>query len=422
MIRLDEELAAIAGDPARPLASLSVLAIRDGRVVHTQQFGRARITGDPQRDRAAGRDTLYRIASISKLVTTLGVMKLVEGRKVSLDGDVSEVLGWSLRNPHFPREPITLRMMLSHTSSIRDEGGYYWPEGHAIRDALVPGGALYGEGRAWSREKAPGTWFSYANLPWGVIATVMEKASGERFDRFMRRHVLEPLGTSATFNPAGLAPADLARVATLYRKRTGPEGHEVWNPSGPWIAQVDDYSVDAPVPRAGDGYVPGTNGTLFGPQGGLRASAVDLGRVMRLLMGGGEIDGVRVLQAESVDAMLSQQWRYDGHNGDAGYGRRPERFQAWGLGVQRFVGVGGPGRGDRIVEDPAFAPMGHLGDAWGLTSCLAFDPRTRHGMVFLTGGSAFDPDTDPGRYSALSRFEERILTALWQRAILGRDP
>jgi len=417
MIRLDEELAAIAGDPEGPLASLSVLALRQGRVVYVQQFGRRFIDGeDPQRDRAARADTLYRIASISKLVTTLGVMKLVEGGRLSLDGDASEWVGWRLRNPHFPEAPITPRMMLAHTSSIRDDGGYNWPEPVKLRDALAANAAM------WSAKAPPGARFEYANLPWGLLGTMVERVTGERFDRFMRREVLAPLGMDATYNPADLGEAAAERIATLYRKRSGPEGHEVWDAKGPWNAQVDDYSQAPPLPRASDAYEIGTNGTLFGPQGGLRASAGDLGRVARMLLGRGELDGKRVLQPRTVDEMLATQWRFDGHNGESDYAVTRRRFNAWGLGNQHFTDVSGPAQGDRLVEGGGFRAVGHLGDAYGLTSALAFDPASGDGMVFLSGGSAFDPYARPGKWSALSRYEERILTALWRRAVRGIDP
>ena len=417
MIRLDEELAGIAGDPAATLASLSVLAMRGGRVVYQQQFGRRFMDGaDPQRDRSADARTLYRIASISKLFTTLGVMKLVEANRISLDGDASEWLGWKLRNPRFPEATVTPRMMLSHTSSIRDEGGYNWPESVKLRDVLEGNEAM------WGREAPPGAWFSYANLPWGLLGTMVERVSGERFDRFMRRHVLEPLGVDATYNPAELAPQDLGRIATLYRKRSGPDGREVWDSTGPWRAQVDDYSREAPVPRAGPGYEIGTNGTLFGPQGGLRASAADLGRVMRMLLGGGEIDGRRVLERRSVEQMLATQWRLDGRNGESDYAVTRRRFNEWGLGNQHFIDVTGPSQGDRLVDGGGFTGIGHLGDAYGLTSLMALDPASGDGMVFMTGGSTFDPYARPGVYSALSRHEERILTALHRRAIRGIDP
>lgn len=415
---LDRELAAVVDDADHPLASLAALAIRDGEVVYARGFGRRTLAIDGKgADRPATPATLFRIASVSKLVTTLVVMKAVEDGHVDLDADVSRTLGWTLRNPHFPDAPITLRQLLTHTSSLRDEGGYSWDATVALRDVLQPGGALSGSGAMWDREHAPGTWFSYANLPWGVIATVLERATGERFDRLARRTVLVPLGVPGGYNPAEFSRDELANLATLYRKREAV-GQERWNTQGPWVPQVDDYEGAPPVSRAGPGYVVGTNGTLMGPQGGLRTSVQGLARVMRMLMGRGELDGKRVFKAASIDEMLREQWRYDGRNGGSGYGAHPDRFNAWGLGNQRFTDLGGANRGDRIVA--GFTGHGHLGDAWGLTSLFAFDPRTRNGMIFLVGGTAIDPETRPGRDSSLYRYEERIAASLWRRAVQGR--
>lgn len=418
---LDAELAAIAGDAARPLASLSVLAIRGGRVVYQRQFGSRWIDNANRRnDKPAGPATLYRVASISKLVTTLGVLRLVESGKLSLDRDVGDYLGYRVRNPHFPEAPITLRMLLSHTSSLRDDAGYFWPAGNDIREVLTPGGALHGDGAMWSREAAPGEFFHYANLPWGIVGTIMEKAAGERFDRLMQRLVLDPLGMSGGFSPANMPAAKVRDIATLYRKRSAQDDKAPWDPKGPWIAQVDDYSSEPPVPRAGPDYAIGSNGTVFGPQGNLRASAADLARVMLMLMGEGELEGRRFLEPRTVELMLSRQWRHDGRNGASTYGSRRERHQAWGLGNQHFLDVGGPGRGDRLVEGGGFTGVGHLGDAWGLTSAFVFDPASRSGLIFLTGGPGFDPETHPGTYSAFSRHEERILTALHRHALAAK--
>lgn len=423
---LDVELAAVVADPAQPLASLSVLAVRDGRVVYHRQFGHRRIdNADPSRSLPADARTLCRIASISKLVTSVGVMRLVEEGKLDLDADVSTYLGFELRNPHFPSVAITLRMLMSHTSSLRDNAGYYWDAGSGLtlRDVLLPGGRGYGEGKMWASNAAPGEYFSYANLPWGVIGTIMERVTGERFDRLMRRLVLDPLQVQGGFSPADLPPEQLANVATLYRKRPANDDNAPWAAAGPWVPQTDDFAAGPPAPRAGRDYVPGTNGTLFGPQGNCRLSAEGLGRVMLMLLNEGEVDGRRVLKPESVRLMLAEQWRHDGRNGNSGgefSDANLAAMNAWGLGVQRYLDLspGGPGRGDRLVETGGFPAVGHMGDAYGLTSAMVFDPTTRNGVVFLVGGVGFDPSKTPGQYSAMRRYEERILTALYRRAVL----
>jgi CubicO group peptidase (beta-lactamase class C family) len=395
---LDAELAAIAADPACELASLSVLAIRAGEVGYRYQCGRRFIGHDGLPDKPVGPDTLFRIASISKMMTTLGLMRLYEDGKVNLDADVSGYLGFTLRNPHYPGQAITLRHLLTHTSSLRDEAGYSWGAEVALKDVLVPG-----DGRMFATNAGPGAYFTYCNLGWGIIGTAMERITGERFDRLMRRLLIDPLGLRAGYLPAGLTPAALDNLATLYRKRTVDT--EVWDPDGPWIAQADDYSVKPPPTI--DRYVIGTNATPFSPTGGLRISARDLGTVMRMLMG----SGPRLLKPATLDLMFSRQWTYDGRNGDTADGL----FHCWGLGNEQFPDA----PGTRVVDGGGFPAVGHLGDAYGLMSVFVFDPARRNGMIVLVGGTSTDPfaPANKGRYSSLARFQERILTALYLGAI-----
>ena len=405
-LTLTAELNAIVTDPACQLASLSVLAIRRGKTVYQNQFGHRFIAAGPLPSRPANAHTLYRIASISKMMTTFGAMRLVEQGKLDLDADVSAYLGFALRNPHFPAHPITLRALLSHTSSLRDDAGYSWPCSVSLKSVLMPGEAQHGEGAMWARNAPSGAFFTYANLGWGVIGTIMEHVSGERFDRLMQRLLLDPLGMRGGFNPSEFSVDDLANLATLYRKRTVDT--EVWNPAGPWIAQVDDYSVRPPAPPPGiDAYVPGANATPFSPTGGLRVSAADMGTVMLMLINDGVHRGRRILKSATLRNMFARQWTYDAKagNGDTLHGL----FQSWGLGNQHFSAP--------LVEGSAFSGVGHLGEAYGLMSVFVIDLDARSGMVALVGGVASDPQASKGAYSSMARFEERILTALHRRAI-----
>ncbi|MFL6635458.1 MAG: serine hydrolase domain-containing protein, partial [Massilia sp.] len=397
--RLDVELGAIAADPACELASLSVLAIRAGQVSYSFQAGRRFIGHDGLPDKPVGPDTLFRIASISKMMTTLGLMRLVEDGKVNLDADVSGVLGFTLRNPYFPGELITLRHLLTHTASLRDDAGYSWGADVALKDVI--------DTKMFATNAGPGAYFTYCNLGWGIIGTVMERVTGERFDRLMRRLLIEPLGLQAGYLPSELPPAALANLATLYRKRAVDT--EVWDPAGPWIAQADDYSV-TPPPLV-DRYVIGTNATQFSPTGGLRISARDMGVVMRMLMG----HGPRLLKPSTLELMFSRQWTYDGRNGDTSDGL----FHCWGLGNEQFP----DDAGTRLVEGGGFPAVGHLGDAYGLMSVFAFDRKRRNGMIVLVGGTSTDPfgPANKGKYSSLARFQERILTALYRGAIMPNN-
>ncbi|MFC5510716.1 serine hydrolase domain-containing protein [Massilia jejuensis] len=410
--KLERELAAIAADPACELASLSVLAIRNGELAYEGQFGRRRIGHGAVADLPATPDTLYRVASISKMVTTLGLMRLVEDGAVTLEADVSGYLGFTLRNPNFPARPITLRHLLTHTSSLRDAAGYSLPAGTALRELTMPGERLHGDGAMWATTAGPGDYFTYSNLGWGVIGTLMERVGGERFDRLMERLLLQPLGLQAGYHPAALPPPALDNLATLYRKR--PVDTEAWHRHGPWIAQVDDYSVQPALPPPGsERYVIGDNATPFSPTGGLRISARGLGTVMRMLMNDGMHEGRRILRRATLARMFARQWTADGQGGNGA--TSDGLFTCWGLGNAQFPDQ--PGR--RLVEG-GFDAAGHLGDAYGLRSVFAADLPRRNGLIVLAGGSAADPGLQPGAYSALARFEERIMTSLFQHVIAAR--
>ena len=414
---LSSTLQAIVSDSAKPLTSLSALVIRDGQVAFEGHYGQ-RVVADGKVDhgKAADHDTLYRMASISKLVTTIGAMRLVDAGRLDLDADIGQYLGYAVRNPHFPNVPITTRMLLTHTSSLRDDGGYFFPMDMPLKAVLLPGAGNAGAGTTWATsdeksDRSPGHYFTYCNLNFGVVGTVMEAITRQRFDLYMQKQVLHPLGIAGGFTPETLTPADIAHVAVLYRKAR----NDVWDPNGPWVPQVDDYQGKTPTPRAGlDAYVPGTNATGFGPQGGLRTSVADLGTIMQMLMNRGTLKGVRILSPQAVAAMLQPQWRKSPNqdNGDTLNGS----LQAWGLGMQRFMDVSGPSTGDRFLEKGGLTGVGHMGFAYGLESGFIFDPLTRNGVVYAIGGVSADPDQNRGRYSAYSIWQERTLDALWSFA------
>ncbi|MBC7491233.1 MAG: beta-lactamase family protein, partial [Novosphingobium sp.] len=214
--------------------------------------------------RAVTADDPVRVASISKLVTALGVMRLVEQRRLSLDRDVSDYLGWRLRNPVFPDRPITLRLLLSHQSSLTDGADYIVPLGETLRQRLS-------DPRAWDAHHAPGSgWFAYANINPPVIASVMEAATGERFDRLMQRLVLRPLKLDACYNWSGCSAAKVARAVVLYRD-SGEVAKDDLHGSAPACPVLTAEGAACAL----DTYTPRWNGALFSPQGGLRISMHD---------------------------------------------------------------------------------------------------------------------------------------------------
>jgi CubicO group peptidase (beta-lactamase class C family) len=340
-------------------------------------------------DRAAGRaltiDDPVRIASITKLHVALGVMRLVEQGKLDLDEDVSGHLGWTLRNPSFPDRPITLRLLLSHRSSLRDDVSYALPLDMTVQSALAAP-------EAWDREHPPGSFFRYSNLGFPVIASVMEQATGERFDRLMDRLVLKPLALDSCFNWTTCSEATIGRAVVLY----ATDGTVV----------RDDLKGARPacpvVPAANGGcdlagYRLGSNGALFSPQGGLRISVRDLAKVGGLLLRRGRLsDGSRFLSEAGLAEMERLHWRFDGANGDT----EGSFYCGYGLAMQ-ILSVCAP------KDDPfgdSKPRTGHAGDAYGLRSGLWIDRATGRGIAYFATGLGDDPPRGRSSYRAIEEW------------------
>lgn len=327
---------------------------------------------DPARQRALTPDDPVRIASISKLAVALGVMRLVEQGRLDLDRDVSDWLGWRLRNPAFPEEPITLRMLLSHRSGLVDEIDYAIPFGRSLEGALA-------DPAAFDREHRPGTYFRYANLNFPVVASVMEAATGERFDRLMQRIVLMPLGLDSCFNWTTCSDSAIGRAVVL----TEPDGTVIRDdlagvrPDCPVLLPPDQESCDLGAYRIG------SNGALLSPQGGLRASARDLAVIGRLLLNRGRHRGKAFLSEASMAELIGPHWTYDGANGETDHGF----YCIYGLAVHALP--------NPFCRDDLFGGergvFGHAGDAYGVRSGLWVDPDSGRGIAFFATGLGEDP-------------------------------
>lgn len=337
--------------------------------------------------RAVTADDPVRIASISKLVTALGVMRLVDSGRLNLDQDVSAYLGWQLRHPAFPETPITLRLLLSHRSGLTDSADYIIPLGETLRQRLA-------NPKAWDGTHGPGEdWFHYTNLNFPVVASVMEAAAGERFDLLMRRLVLKPLKLSACYNWSPCDAAAAAKAVVLYRA-DGSVARDDLHGALPACPVVADSACDLAH------YVPGWNGALFSPQGGLRISMNDLARIGQMLARGGK----GFLSPSSYAALTTPQWRFKGTNGVGENGAPDGFFCAYGLGVQ-LIGSGNAGCRDDPFGD-GVPRLGHPGEAYGLRSGLWLDPKTGRGVAFFTTAV---PDDAPSGASAFTAAEEAVL-------------
>ncbi len=337
----------VKGEGAADPVAGAALAVRVGEeMVYAGAAGCAQVdSAKPKKcARPLSSSSKMRVASISKMALAMAMSRLVEDRRVDLDRDVSDYLGWTLRNSHFPDDAITTRHLLSHLSSIRDPESYWIAAPGDFRTLFEAGASPFAEADA-SANHAPGAWFKYANLNYGVLAAIIETVTGERFDQFMTRSLFAPQGLDIGYNWSGVSPAARLEGASLLRK-----GETGWSPvvdhpdvlrsAGPAFL-ADEYLDRAEFLSA---YRPGQNPTLFSPQGGLRASVEDLANLVSAL---------------SEDELLQAPvWRFDpsAPNGDNENGY----FTAFGLGVQTA-------EGDKDVVSGR-SLVGHPGEAYGLYS------------------------------------------------------
>lgn len=375
-----------------PVAEAGVAFDRNG-----ERGSFARGLADPRNGRAVTPDDPVRIASISKLVVAIGVLRLVEQGKIDLDSDVSRWLGWPLRNPSFPDRAITLRMLLSHTSSLRDHDDQYAiPLGGSVRTTV-------GDARSWDLEHGPGAgYFTYSNLNFPVVGSIIERVTGERFDIWMRREVLDPMRLDACFNWPTCSNAALARAVVLMQ-----DGKVVRDDLGGRQPDCPLFVNDG-EPCDLNRWRVGENGALFSPQGGMRISARGLARVGRMLLNGGMLDGVRILSPRSVETLLAPQWRFNGSNGatDKGF------YCTYGLATQQIPSPVAGCRDDLVGDGRV--RVGHAGDAYGVRSGLWIDPARGTGVAFFATG--LDESPPRGR-SAFTIAEE----AAAKRALAAAD-
>ena len=221
------------GLKAQRLAGVSVALVDDQRIVWSEGAGLAdAATGAP-----ATAQTVYRMGSVSKLLTDTAAMQLVSQGRLALDAPLQQALPeWPAATRWTGQHPITLRDLMTHHAGLpRDKLGGMW--GHPVEDFravlqwLTPEQAVAPPGRA----------FGYSNLGLDVVGLAVERASGRRFEEQMRLAVLEPLGmASASFDPGPSNHPAMARGHLHGEPRDEPDLRDV--PAGGLNASVLDLA------------------------------------------------------------------------------------------------------------------------------------------------------------------------------------
>lgn len=315
----------------RNSVGLSVAVVKDGEIIYSGAFGKKNL----EEDLPLQTSDLFRIASISKSFSATAIMQLVEEGRISLEDDVSNLIGFRVRNPAYPDEVITLEMLLSHRSGISDKNGYF------TLDRINP------EIPGWEQsynDYPPGADYEYCNLCFNMVGAILENLTGERFDRYIVQKILDPLGIEGGYNVSDLDPD---RLASLYAYDPETESFR--------------HSPSAYDPRKEEiaDYTPGYSAPIFSPTGGMKMSAPDLARYMIMHMNYGRSGDVRILSEESARRMQTPLTEKNGY----------------GLALHSF---------DQVI--PGKTLIGHTGSAYGLYSVMLFDPAEKFGFVAITNG------------------------------------
>lgn len=329
----------------------SVVIAREGEIVYARDYGYKSLG----RRLPVDENTLFRVASVTKLVSGIGLMQLMEQGKLELDGDIGEVFGYPIRNPRFPETPLTLRHLMSHTASISSSNGFA-VGGRTVQGTL----GMQAAKNSWFLNREPGTRYQYSNFGAGVAGAMMEAAAGQSANAYMLEHVFGPLQITAAYAASLIAtPDDLS--------------HQYQNGQLHRSAQSflrNGYEDTADPERH--------ISTIYG---GLWINSRDLARLGIALCGNGTVDGVRLLREESV---LNIRDRTDRHD------------SPYHLFVERT---------DHVL--PGRTLYGHQGLLNGVIAALYYEPESGFVMALTTNGC------NPARTNRVSRLSMALAEALY---------
>ena len=293
--------------------------------------------------------TLFMTASTSKPVTALAIMKLYDDGRLKLDDDINAYLPFDVRNPNFPDDKITFRMLLSHVSSIRD----HWPVleiGYTIDDGgdspisledflksyLVEGGKYYDITKNFYT-KAPAEQEAYSNVGYTLIGYLVERISGRPFNEYMKEEVFNPMKMHNTYWFLSEIPHEnIATPHNMPYKETDFKGTQILKHFG-----YPEY-----------------------PAGQLRTTVTDYAQILKLMVNEGRVDGNQFLSKKTMEVFLEVQYPEVG------------KWRAISWSYNEF-------------ENPLYYLLmprlpSHTGLDPGMSTVVSFDPKTKTGMLIFS--------------------------------------
>ena len=370
----------------------SSIIVKDNEIVEELSYGYS----SREKETLYNVDTVCRIASVSKLIVATATMTLVEKGIIDLDEDISTYLGFKVRNPLYPDIPINMKMIFTQTSSITDgkedgvnsdlDSGYnaIVSNGEIVKleDLLLPSGSHFVK-ETFSKYK-PGEHYEYANFGSGIQACIIERLTGIKFTKYVRDKVLLPLGLDASFDIRDIKNSD---IATCYYNSKGV------------------LKISRTPEQFRDNYIikdRGLGHNYIGPAGGLFISCKDLTKIMMMFMNGGSLNGVKIIEKETMDRMLELTWI---GNGDGDYTAKGCQFKVMDY-----------------FSSSEYGPVrlyGHFGGAYGVKSFLLFNKTEKVGFVYVINGGLFNYNPK-GPSNVHEEVLRKYLTKYWNNDVTHR--
>jgi CubicO group peptidase (beta-lactamase class C family) len=258
------------------MPSLSACIINNDSIIWSKGYG----LSDRRNNKQATEHTIYMAGSITKTFIATALLQLYEQGFFSLDDDVNMYLPFELRNPHYPDEPITMRMLLSHQSSLGEplrfifhfffiNYSYEW-----LDDYLIPGGSMY-HPDVWNKYP-PGESFHYANIGFELLGYILQRLSNQSVEDYCEEHIFTPLEMKNT--SFHVSDFEVDELAVPYIRRGG------------WYIPLPHYDIGCTA------------------AGGIRTSVMDLSHFLLAHMNEGVYKGTRILEKETIELMHTIQY------------------------------------------------------------------------------------------------------------------
>ncbi len=341
----DEEMPASMFQLAKEyrVIGMSLIVIEDGDITHSYVFGDQKRADSVSDAIPYTSDTVIRVAGVSELVTSVGVLSLCESGELDLDKPIGDFLGYTVKNPKTDSE-ITLRQIMTHTASVSDYGAYndvvYGKIKYQTLKNMLNG--EYAKSNFYSTK--PGYDYDFSNFGSAMTGCIVSAATGGSLNAYMKSAVFTPLGIDAGYYSTEIE--NRSNIATIYLR----------NEVNYTLEEMDEFAAEMRRVADTDNYRIAHGNLYIGASG--------LARIAQLILNKGSVGLVSVISEESVDEMLST-------------GARGTLYKDVGTGLCVML------KKDIV---PGRVLYGHGGNAYGAITELFFDPTDKTAVIITCNG------------------------------------